>query len=301
MERRDIEIFLTVADELHFSRAAGRLHVTPARVTQSIKLMERRIGAALFERTSRRVALTPIGQRLYDDLRPAHEQLVAGIERAMLAGREVRGALRVGFAGAAAGQFILAVTRQFAASYPDCDVQIRENQVNDAFRLLRDGEIDLLFTTLPIVEPDLATSEVILRENPLLAVCARHPFARRESVSLTDLARATVLRSPQALPEYWDRAIVTGGGAFRERGPAFNTIQEMLALIGADTGVYPVPEQARHYYARPDVTYLPIRDAPPWEWVLVRVTAAETGRTREFTRAARDLARTGAGTLNPPG
>jgi len=139
------------------------------------------------------------------------------------------------------GQFISAVTRLFAASYPDCDVRIRENQVNDAFRLLRDGEIDLLFTTLPIVEPDLATSEVILRENPLLAVCARHPFARRESVSLADLARATVLRSPEGLPEYWDKTVVTGGGAFGERGPAFTTIQEMLALIGANAGVYPVP------------------------------------------------------------
>jgi DNA-binding transcriptional LysR family regulator len=104
MVRRDIEIFLTVAEELHFSRAAARLHVTPARVTQTIKLMERRFGAALFERTSRRVALTPIGQRLYDDLRPAHDQLLAGIERAMLAGREVHGTLRVGFVGAAAGQ-----------------------------------------------------------------------------------------------------------------------------------------------------------------------------------------------------
>jgi hypothetical protein len=106
-------------------------------------------------------------------------------------------------------------------------------------------------------------------------------------VSLTDLARATVLRSPEALPEYWDKTIVSGGGAFGERGPAFTTIQEMLALIGADAGVYPVPEQARHYYARPDVAYLPIRDTPPWEWVLVRVAAAETERTRAFTRAAR--------------
>jgi DNA-binding transcriptional LysR family regulator len=56
VERRDIEIFLTLAEELHFTRAAQRLHVTPARVSQTIKLMERRIGAALFERTSRRVA-----------------------------------------------------------------------------------------------------------------------------------------------------------------------------------------------------------------------------------------------------
>ena len=59
MELRDIEVFLTLAEELHFGRTAERLHVTPARVSQAIKKQERAIGAALFERTSRVVRLTP--------------------------------------------------------------------------------------------------------------------------------------------------------------------------------------------------------------------------------------------------
>ncbi|MGI5524918.1 LysR family transcriptional regulator [Micromonospora sp. CA-259024] len=67
MELRDIEIFLTLAEELHFTRTAERLHVTQARVSQAIKKQERRIGAALFERNNRNVALTPIDQRLFDD------------------------------------------------------------------------------------------------------------------------------------------------------------------------------------------------------------------------------------------
>ncbi|MFD9637391.1 LysR family transcriptional regulator [Streptomyces violascens] len=61
MERRDLEIFLTLADELHFGRTAERLHVSQARVSQTVKQLERRIGASLFERTSRRVQLTTIG------------------------------------------------------------------------------------------------------------------------------------------------------------------------------------------------------------------------------------------------
>ena len=69
MELRDIEIFLTLAEELHFTRTAERLHVTQARVSQAIKKQERRIGAALFERNNRQVALTPIGQQLFDDIR----------------------------------------------------------------------------------------------------------------------------------------------------------------------------------------------------------------------------------------
>src|SRR5512141_1703599 len=97
MERREIEIFLVLADELHFGRTAERLHVTTARVSQTIRKLEHRFGTLLFERTSRRVTLTPVGRRLADDLRPAFEQIEAGIARATLAGREVRGVLRVGF------------------------------------------------------------------------------------------------------------------------------------------------------------------------------------------------------------
>lgn len=290
MERRDIEIFLAVAEELHFSRAAQRLHVSPARVSQTIKAMERRIGAALFERTSRRVALTAIGQRLNDDLRPAHEQFLTGIERAVRAARTVTGTLRVGFAGAAAGQFILEVARLFHDRHADCDVPIRENQVNDGFTPLRTDEIEILFTALPVNEPDLATSEVLVRERGMLAVSARHPFARRDSISGADLAGTVVLRSPESLPPYWDQHFVPGD-IQPERGPTFTTREEMRALIGAGKGVYPVPEQARDYYVRPDVTYVPIRDAPRWEWVLVWRAAETTQRTWEFTRAARDLAK----------
>jgi DNA-binding transcriptional LysR family regulator len=290
VERRDIEIFLTLAEELHFTRAAQRLHVTPARVSQTIKLMERRIGAALFERTSRRVALTAIGQRLNDDLRPAHDQLAAGIERAVRAARTVTGTLRVGFVGAVAGQFILEVARLFHDRHTECEVHIRENQVNDGFALLRTDQIEILFTVLPVNEPDLTTSEVLVRESGLLAVSARHPFARLDSITLADLARTVVLRSPESQPPYWDHFLVPPDMT-PERGPTFTTIQEMLALVSAGKGAYPVPEQACGYYARPDVAYVPIRDAPPWEWVLVWRAAETTQRIKEFTRAAHDLAK----------
>jgi DNA-binding transcriptional LysR family regulator len=71
MELREIEIFLALAEELHFSRTAERLHVSQARISQTIKKLERQVGAPLFDRTSRSVAPTPIGARLRDDLAPA--------------------------------------------------------------------------------------------------------------------------------------------------------------------------------------------------------------------------------------
>jgi hypothetical protein len=79
VELRDIEIFLVLAEELHFGRTAERLHVSRARVSQAIKKQERRIGAPLFDRTSRTVTLTPIGQRLRDDLQQAYDLVQSGL------------------------------------------------------------------------------------------------------------------------------------------------------------------------------------------------------------------------------
>lgn len=289
MERRDIEIFLALAEELHFGRAGERLRVSTARVSQTIKKLERRVGAPLFERSSRQVTLTPIGKRLYDDLLPAHEAIDAAVRRATEAGREVRGPLSVGFFGPAAGRFVLAVAEAFQARHPDCEVRIRESQFADGLGLLTEGRADLLLATYPIAEPGLATSPVVYTEARLLAVSARHPYARRTSVSQADLATARILRCPEAVPDVWDAALVpprTPDGRPTERGPVFGTTQEMLALIGAGRGAFPLPAEAGAYHARPDVAYVPIHDAPPYEWGFAWRAAEETERIRAFVRAA---------------
>lgn len=292
MERREIEILLTLAEELHFGRAAARLHVSTPRVSQTIKQLERRFGAALFDRTSRRVALTPLGRELCAELRPAFEQIEAAVRRATAAGREVAGQLRVGFFRAAAARFVLEVAARFEARFPDCEVQIRENQLSDGLGLLRTGEIDVLLLMLPFDEPDLVAGPALVQEPRMLAVSSRHPFARRESVTLEDLARDKVLRLTDALPAYLHASQVpatTPGGQPIRRGPTFATIQEMLSLVGAGRGMYPAPAHMGRYYARPDVVYVPIADGPPFEWALTWRRAGATARIRAFNDAALDL------------
>jgi DNA-binding transcriptional LysR family regulator len=292
MEQRDIEIFLTLADELHFGRTAERLHVTTARVSQTIKQLETRIGAALFERTSRRVELTPIGRQLQDDLRPAYQQIQDAVERAVGSARGISGTLRVGFVGAAAGQFVLSVAEVFQREHPGCEVEIRENQFGDGLGLLRGGDIEMLLAVLPIQaarQTDISGGEVLLREDRMIAVSARHRFAQRPSVTFAELAYARVLRSPPAVPDYWDEALApleTPDGRPVERGPTFATVQEMLAQVGAGKGSYPVPAQASQFYLRPDVVYVPIEDAPPFEWRFIWLTAGETGLITSFDRTA---------------
>jgi DNA-binding transcriptional LysR family regulator len=298
VEQRDIEIFLTLVDELHFGRAAERLHVSTARVSQTVKKLERRIGARLFERTSRRVRLTAIGRRLDDQLRPAFQQIRAAVDDAVAAARGVGGTLRVGCVGAATAQFILEVAESFRADHPDCEIALRENQYGAGLGPLRAGELDMVLSVMPVLgtrQADITVGNVLFEEDRLLAVSTRHPLSRRPSVAFADLAGAKVLRTPSTIPDYWDQSLVpqtTLDGRPVERGPSFSTILEMLALVGAGLGTFPVPAQAASYYVRPDVAYVPIHDAPPYRWRFLWLSAAETARIEAFDRAAASFART---------
>jgi DNA-binding transcriptional LysR family regulator len=298
VEQRDIEIFLTLAEELHFGRTAERLHVSTARVSQSIAKWERRVGVPLFERTSRRVALTPVGRQLHEDIDPAYHQLLAGIERAVTVGRDIRGLLRVGFFSAAGGRLVVEVADAFRARYPDCEVQIREVHFSDGIGpLLHAGKLDMLLSVAG--EPGLTPSPVLFRERCFLAVSARHRLADRESVTLADVGRESVLSNPPQIPDYWAETLaprLPPSARPTRRGPVYATVQEMLALIGAGKGVFPFPEQATHYYQRPDVVFVPIRDAPPFEWVFLWRRGNGTARIRAFAQTAQDTLSTRAAT-----
>ncbi|MGW0883427.1 LysR family transcriptional regulator [Streptomyces sp. NPDC002671] len=302
MERREIEIFLTLGEELHFGRSAERLHISVAMVSKAIKKLERAVGAPLFDRTSRRVTLTPIGRRLFDDVRPAYQQILDGFERAVAAGRGVDGVLRVGFLGTAVAQFVLQVAEVFHTRHPACQVEITETRYTDGgAALLHHDTVDVLLLAAPGLDPDLSESPVLFREPPVLAVSARHPFARRDSVCLEDLSRDKVLR-PRGIPGELDALSVpshTPGGRPIERGPDFATIQEMFALVGAGRGIFPVPTHASRYDSRPDVVYVPMSDGLPFEWRLIWRTAVETHRVRAFCQAARDFVEANGNPLLP--
>jgi DNA-binding transcriptional LysR family regulator len=184
--------------------------------------------------------------------------------------------------------FMMEVAKEFQDRYPDCEVRIKESLYGDGVELLRRDEVDVLFVALPVIEDDLTVGPVLAREKLVLAVSARHPFAGRDAISFQDLARTTVLRSPTTLPDYWDASLVPQQTPL-VRGPAFTTTEEMLALVGAGKGTYPVPAQVIQFYARPDVAYVPIHDAPPFEWALVWGNTGETARVRAFNEAAQAL------------
>src|SRR6266699_2834762 len=121
MDTAEIEVFLVLAEELHFGRTAERLRMPQPRVSQLVRALERRVGGALFERTSRRVALTPLGASLVEDLSEAHALLRAAIQRASDSARTVSGRLRVGFYSAVIGSMLTGSLRTFERTHPDVE------------------------------------------------------------------------------------------------------------------------------------------------------------------------------------
>jgi DNA-binding transcriptional LysR family regulator len=269
VELRDIEIFLTLAEELHFGRTADRLHITPARVSQSIKKQERRIGVPLFDRTTRTVALTPVGRQLLDELRPNYRGLQDTLQRAVDAAAGTTGVLRLGMLASNLDD-LRPMLDLFRARHPCFAVEITHTHFGDPFGPLRRKEIDLQITWLPIHEPDLATGPLVYTERIVMAVAADHPLATKPWVSYEDLGDYRV--PAVAAPDYWTAAIApfhTPAGRPVRRGQLVANFQELITAVAAGNTICPVHDHANRYYTRPDIRYLPITDAPLSKWAAV--------------------------------
>ncbi|MCX5387266.1 LysR family transcriptional regulator [Streptomyces sp. NBC_00083] len=270
MELRDIEIFLTLADELHFGRTAQRLHLSQARVSQSVAQQERRLGGALFDRSTRAVALTVLGKQLRDDLLPAYEAIRTALAHATETARGAAGVVRLGVMGALPSE-IEWLVRAYRDQHPGCDVEFVEFHFSDPAALVLSREVDLQLLWLPVPQPHLEPGPVVFREGRVLAVADGSDLAARTHVTMEDLAGRTVIDPGTRVPKTWFAAMCperTPLGHPVHRGPRAETFHEILALVASGRAVCPLNAHVVRYYRYPGVTLLPITDAPPTEWVL---------------------------------
>ncbi|SEK70558.1 LysR family transcriptional regulator [Streptacidiphilus jiangxiensis] len=290
-ERVEVEVFLALAEELHFGRTAERLGLTTGRVSQVVRKLERRVGGPLFERTSRSVRLTAVGGQLAQELAPAVEAVELALRRAVDAGRGVTGELRVAFLGEFVAPVLLKVAALFTERHPDCRVDVREVQLFNSRTSLEDGSVDVLVASFPF--DGMANGPALLTERRALAVPAGHPLAGRESVSLEVLGDHPVVQYPPATSAGFKRDRTpdrTPSGRPVTKGPEGSTFSEMLSLVAMGKGVLPVGEHARRYYPRPDLAYVPLCDAAPIRRGPVWVEAHANARIRAFVQAAADVA-----------
>ncbi|BCK54804.1 LysR family transcriptional regulator [Nocardia wallacei] len=290
MEIRDIEIFLTLAEELHFGRTAARLHVSVARVSQAIKKQERAIGALLFDRDNRTVRLTTVGAQLRDDLLPVRAGLEASLRRARLSATGKAGALRVGSL-MLSGYDLERYWVRFRDRYPQWNVQLSFARFVDPFAGLRGGDLDILIAWLPIEEPDLTVGPTITVERRVLGVAADHELSVEESASPTVL-RNFCHPTTESAPEYWVDSFISAQARKKtriERTRVVTSTEELVHLTATGDIVTVQPRHAARYWNRPDLRWLPVPDLLPLSYALVWRTTAETDAIRAFADVVREL------------
>lgn len=264
MELRHLRYVLAVADERHFGRAADRLHIAQPPLSQQIKQLEAELGVRLFERTTRRVELTPAGARFVERARA----ILAAADRAadeaqrIAAGHE--GTLSVGFTGSASYRLMPQLARAVRRALPGIELRLHGEQLTPRqVASLTDGTIDLGFLRPPVNEPALVT-ESLASEPLVAAVPDTHPLAGMRAVSLTDLASEPFVGYPSrggsVVHDEMVRACASAGFTPRFVVEVTETAS-LVSFVAAGIGVALVPASVSDL-ALTGVRYLPI-DAPP--------------------------------------
>jgi DNA-binding transcriptional LysR family regulator len=291
VELRELRIFLVLADELHFGRTARRLGISQPGVSEAIRVLESRLGVKVFDRTSRRVRPTPAGKELKRSLAPA----LAALDQALAATSElsltVRGLLRIGFVLTTEGPALSRLTTEFQARYPACEVRLQEVETFDAYRALRQGDIDVLCNWLAVDQPDLTAGSAFAHYPRAVAVAATHRLASQAMVSIEELAGEQVALPPPSTPAAVYDLIVpprTPAGRPIRRTQPIQTINEILSLVARGRIVHPT-SSAVPIFNRDDVVLIPIDDLSPIPLGLVWCTSRDNPRIRALNETAHSM------------
>jgi DNA-binding transcriptional LysR family regulator len=265
IELRHLRYFVAVAEELHFGRAAQRLHISQPPLSMQILALERAVGTQLLNRTQRRVNLTEAGKHFLDESRQILARVETASSDARRAERGELGQLAVGFVTIADYNVLPPVLRQFRELYPAVRLTLKESTTDAQLADLNAGRIDVGFL-LPPVTDDSLHIEPVLREPLLAALPARHPLALRVGpISLSELAISPFILFPRAMaPGLYD-AIVTfcrGAGFSPRVDQEAIQMQTIVSLVSAEMGVALIPASMENLQ-RTGVTYKPLRETSP--------------------------------------
>jgi DNA-binding transcriptional LysR family regulator len=284
MELRQLEHFVAVAEERHFSRAAMRVHIVQSGLSSSIRLLERELGTSLFVRSTRRVELTEAGRAFLPEARAA----LAAARRAREAVGEVEGLLRgtlsLGIMQVLCPLDLPALLGRFRREHPHVELRLHQSAAAVAVDMVRSGELDLGFVGLPLRDIR-GVRATVLADDPMVVACPRdHPLAERESLTLRQLEAETFIE----FPNDWgvriaaDR-VFAAAGISRRIAFELNDVATLLDLVANGLGIALVPRWVATN-ERP-IALVPLRGrAPRWEVSLV------TPGTDATSAAARALA-----------
>ncbi|HEY3868764.1 MAG TPA: LysR family transcriptional regulator [Actinocrinis sp.] len=234
VELADVRVFLALCDELHFGRTAQRLHLTQSRVSKTIAALERNLGGRLFDRSSRRVALTPLGERFREEVAPPYASLLAAVNRTRRAVPQHRSTARIGAAGstmpALPALVAMAQCAQEDLEYQYMELPWSQRDPHDD----RDGTVDVLAMFRTDKLTDLTEGPVIARQGRAALVGSNHRLADRRSIRLAEIdvwGINQVMRCPHMGDAVFPEAAFPPGLAYRRKPFTANGYNDLAAAL----------------------------------------------------------------------
>lgn len=293
MRLEQVTTFLALAEELHFGRTATRLHLPQSRVSRLVAALEREVGGPLFERNSRLVALTELGEGLLAELAPAYAALELALHNAQHAARGTTGTLRIGFTITSDGYRLNRLVRQFDTRHPECEVSLREVPTQQPFDRLRAGDVDVLAHWVLDPMPGFTCAPVLGSHPRVLAVAADSPLAAASSVSaevLGDWPVPDFLGIDDRIRQLIIPDRTPAGRAVHRHPTPVTTISEAVSLVARGAAVQPtVAALAQITYGR-GIALVPLTDLPPLRLGLYWPAAADNPAIRTLVDFAAGLA-----------
>jgi DNA-binding transcriptional LysR family regulator len=282
METRELRYFVAVADELHFGRAAQRLGIAQPPLSRAIRQLERRLGVALLERTSRTVALTEAGSVLLREGRAALDAIDAADRRTRRAGLVANGhpGLVLVTKAGASNELLSKLLEAYAAEPGAVTVDVVLCGIAEQERLLRDGRADVALLHRPFDSTTGFDTEDLRTEGQVAVLPAGHPLAGRAHLRMADVAALPGLPKPR-----WP-----GPDGNYPDGPGLQVrdLAQLHQLISLGRASAVLPESCRADL-RGDLAAVPVLDAPPVTTVIAWPPHSRSLALADLVRAATRL------------
>jgi len=244
MELRQLRHFVTLAEEMHFGRAAQRLYMTQPPLSSSIMRLEEDLGVRLFDRDSKHVTLTPAGSMLLVKAREIVFQAEKVREFAKAVSAGSAGRIEVGFTGTLLYRGLPAILSRFKADYPQIEVGLREIGSQEQMLTIREGRLDAGFINTPVAPAGLEHL-VIYRECYMVCLPTSHRLAGEECVRLADLAgEPFVMFGRHSSPASYDHVIslCDRAGFHPTTSVEVGQLLSVVAMVASGLGVAVVPK-----------------------------------------------------------
>ncbi|MGK7947675.1 MAG: LysR family transcriptional regulator [Xenococcaceae cyanobacterium] len=264
MELRHLRYFMAVAEELHFGKAAAKLHIAQPPLSQQIQQLETELGFKLFYRTKRQVNLTEAGEVFLRETQQIFQQLERAISTGQKISRGEQGELSIAFVSSAAYNVIPSMLRNFRTLVPEVKLQLKELTTKEQLQWLVEEKLDIAFVRPPVDKPEF-NSQIILWETLVVALPENHYLADKEHISCQSLTEESFIFFPRNLaPELYDRVISLCQQAnfCPQIVQEATQIQSIVSLVSAEIGIAIVPESIQNLQ-RTGVVYKPLIEATP--------------------------------------